>query len=323
MTDARSNAPVRRKLSTKPHSVADRVFYGLARAAAYGAIVLVGLILVFLLLRSGQTFLQQGLNFILGSKWNGTLNPPVLQIGPMLWGSILIAICGVVLAVPMSIATAYFIEFMANKRVAQIATIVVDLLAAIPSIVIGLWGLQVFTPVAAHWAQLLNKGLGWLPIFGNETGNFRGSPFIAGWIVAVMIVPIITSVTREIFSQMDRDIINASLALGGSTATSFFRVILPTASGGIVGGVLLGLGRALGETVAIFFVLNLSFEINWVDVVSNRGGSVASVILSKFGEATTQEIGGLMAAGLVLFIITLLVNWIAAWIVNLAQPWRR
>ncbi|MFM7029613.1 MAG: phosphate ABC transporter permease subunit PstC [Micrococcales bacterium] len=323
MTEAQSSAPARRKLSTKPHSTADRVFYGLARAAAYGAIVLVGLILVFLLLRSGSTFAQQGINFILGSKWNGTLNPPVLQIGPMLWGSILIAICGVLIAVPMSIATAYFIEFMATKRVAKVATIVVDLLAAIPSIVIGLWGLQVFTPIAAHWAQLLNKGLGWLPFFANDTGIFRGSPFIAGWIVAVMIVPIITSVTREIFSQMDRDIINAALALGGSTATSFFRVILPTASGGIVGGVLLGLGRALGETVAIFFVLNLTFEVNWVDVVSNRGGSVASVILSKFGEATTQEIGGLMAAGLVLFIITLLVNWIAAWIVNLAQPWRR
>jgi len=316
-------APVKRKLSTKPHSVADRVFYGLARAAAYGAIVLVGLILVFLLLRSGPTFVQQGIGFVFGKDWNGSVNPPVLQIGPMLWGSILIAICGVILAVPMSIATAYFIEFMAAKRVAKIATVIVDLLAAIPSIVIGLWGLAVFTPVASHWAQLLNDGLGWFPVFASSTKNFVGTPFIAGWIVAVMIVPIITSVAREIFSQMDRDIINASLALGGSKASSFFQVILPTASGGIVGGVLLGLGRALGETVAIYYVLNLSFDINWGDVLENRGGSIASMILSKFGEATTEEIGGLMAAGLVLFIITLLVNWVAAWIVNLAQPWRK
>jgi len=332
MSDAPINAPAggqtgtvpaKRKLSTKPHSKADRVFYGLARGASIGAIVLVALILVFLLIRSGATFGQQGIGFITGNVWNGSVNPPVLQIGPMLWGSILIAIIGVIFAVPMSIATAYFIEFMANKRVAKVATVIVDLLAAIPSIVIGLWGLIIFTPVAAHWAELLNKGLGFIPIFGNSTGNFVGSPFIAGWIVAVMIVPIITSVTREIFSQMDRDIINAALALGGSKSTSFFKVILPTGSGGIVGGVLLGLGRALGETVAIYFVLNLSFDINWGQVLENRGGSVASIILSKFGEATTQEISGLMAAGLVLFVITLVVNWVAAWIVNLAQPWRR
>lgn len=315
--------PVRRKLSTKPHSRADRIFFGLARSAAYGAITLVALILVFLLMRSAPTIAQQGFEFVTGGVWNSTLTPPVLQIGPMLWGSILIALCGVLIAVPMSIATAYFIEFMASPRLAKIATIVIDLLAAIPSIVIGLWGLTVFTPVGAHWAQLINQALGFIPLFGNSSGNFVGSPFIAGWIVAVMIVPIITSVTREIFSQMDRDIINAALALGGSKSSSFFRVILPTASGGIVGGVLLGLGRALGETVAIYFVLNLSFDINWGAVLENRGGSVASLILNKFGEATHEEIGGLMAAGLVLFIITLLVNWIAAWIVNVAQPWRR
>jgi len=315
--------PVKRKLSTKPHSLADRVFFGLARSAAYGAVTLVGLILVFLLVRSVPTLASQGIGFVTGGTWNATLSHPILQIGPMLWGSILIALCGVVVAVPMSIAAAYFIEFMAQKRIAKIATVVIDLLAAIPSIVIGLWGLTVFTPVAAHWAQLINAGLGFIPLFGNGTANFAGSPFIAGWIVAVMIVPIITSVTREIFSQMDRDIINAALALGGSRSTSFFKVILPTASGGIVGGVLLGLGRALGETVAIYFVLNLSFDINWGDVLENRGGSVASLILNKFGEATHEEIGGLMAAGLVLFIITLLVNWVAAWIVNIAQPWRR
>jgi phosphate transport system permease protein len=320
---AAAAAPQKRKLSTKPHSRADRVFYGLARSAAYGAIVLVGLILVFLLMRSAPTLAQQRTAFVTGSTWNGSATPPVLQIGPMLWGSILIAIIGVIFAVPLSIATAYFIEFMAHKRVAAVATIVVDLLAAIPSIVVGLWGLAVFTPVAAGWGEWLNKYLGFIPIFASSTGNFAGTPFTAGWIVAVMIVPIITSVSREIFSQMDRDIINASLALGGTKATSFFRVILPTASGGIVGGVLLGLGRALGETVAIYFVLNLSFDINWGQILENHGGSVASLILSKFGEATQQEIGGLMTAGLVLFIITLLVNWVAAWIVNLAQPWRR
>jgi phosphate transport system permease protein len=317
-------APVqRRKLSVKPHSIQDRIFYGIARAAAYAAVLLVGMILVFLLLRAVPTLQAQGPAFIFGSLWDPNAEKPIFQIGPMLWGSLLIAIVGILFAVPMAIATAYFIEFMATKRIAAIATTIVDLLAAIPSIVIGLWGLIVFTPVAAHWAELLNGGLGWIPIFGNSTDNFRGTPFTAGWIVAVMIVPIITSVAREIFSQMDRDLINASIALGASKSTSFFKVILPTASGGIVGGVLLGLGRALGETVAIFFVLNISFDINWTAVLENKGGSVASLILAKFGEATDQEIGALMAAGLVLFVITLLVNWVAAWIVNIAQPWRK
>jgi phosphate transport system permease protein len=316
--------PAKRKLAAKPHLVQDKVFFGVARAAAVGAVGIVGLILSYLLFMSWDTLSKQGIDFILGSQWTAA-DPEnmIFQIGPMLWGSLLIAFNGVILAVPMAIAAAYFIEFLANSRIAKIATTIVDLLAAIPSIVIGLWGVGVFTPVAAHWAELLNQNLGFLPMFKNEAGSFVGSPFIAGWIVAVMIVPIITSVTREIFSQLDRDVINAATALGASRSSTFMKVILPTSSGGIVGGVLLGLGRALGETVAIFFVLNLSFEINWVDVIEGRGGSIASMIVAFFGAATPEEVKALIAAGLVLFVITLLINWLAAVIVAKAQPWRK
>jgi phosphate transport system permease protein len=316
--------PAKRKLAAKPHLVQDKIFFGVARFAAIGAVAIVALILAYLLYMSWDTLTKQGIGFIIGSQWTAA-DPEnlVFQIGPMLWGSLLIAVNGIVLAVPMAIAAAYFIEFLANRRVAKIATTVVDLLAAIPSIVIGLWGVGVFTPVAAHWSELLNQGLGFLPMFKNEAGSFVGSPFIAGWIVAVMIVPIITSVTREIFSQLDKDVVNAATALGASRSSTFLRVILPTSSGGIVGGVLLGLGRALGETVAIFFVLNLSFEINWVDVIEGRGGSIASMIVSFFGAATPDEVKALIAAGLVLFVITLLINWLAAVIVAKAQPWRK
>ncbi len=316
--------PAKRKLAAKPHLFQDKVFFGVARAAAVGAVGIVGLILSYLLFMSWDTLSKQGIDFILGSQWTAA-DPEnmIFQIGPMLWGSLLIAFNGVILAVPMAIAAAYFIEFLANSRIAKIATTIVDLLAAIPSIVIGLWGVGVFTPVAAHWAELLNQNLGFLPMFKNEAGSFVGSPFIAGWIVAVMIVPIITSVTREIFSQLDRDVINAATALGASRSSTFMKVILPTSSGGIVGGVLLGLGRALGETVAIFFVLNLSFEINWVDVIEGRGGSIASMIVAFFGAATPEEVKALIAAGLVLFVITLLINWLAAVIVAKAQPWRK
>jgi len=323
-SDSTKTIPAKRKLLVKPHLIQDKIFFGVARSAAIGAVAIVALILAYLLYMSSETLAAQGPGFIFGDKWSAD-DPEnlVFQIGPMLWGSLLIAFNGIVIAVPMAIAAAYFIEFLANGRVARIATTVVDLLAAIPSIVIGLWGLSVLTPVASHWAKLLHDYLGFLPFFANETGSFVGSPFIAGWIVAVMVVPIITSVTREIFSQLDKDVVNAATALGASRSSTFFQVILPTSSGGIVGGVLLGLGRALGETVAIFFVLNLSFEINWVDVAESRGGSIASHIVNRFGSASPAEMKALMAAGLVLFVITLLINWLAAVIVAKAQPWRR
>lgn len=317
-------APVeRRSLRAKPFSKADRVFYKSATWAANSSIVLVSLIFAFLLWRSWPAFESQGIDYIFGSTWDSNPENLVMQIGPMLWGSILVSSIGVMLAVPMAISIAYFIVFMANDRFGKIATVMIDLLAALPSVVLGLWGLLVFSPVAAGWAEMIHEGLGFIPIFENSSGNFLRSPFIAGWVVAVMIVPIIASVTREIFSQLDRDLISASLALGAGRWSTFRRVILPTSGGGIVGGILLGLGRALGETVAIFFVLNLVFEVNWFNVLEDKGGSVASMILSKFGEAGQEEVAGLMAAGVVLFVVTLFVNMIASFIVAKAQPWRK
>ena len=317
-------APIeRRSLRAKPFSKADRVFFKSATWAANSSIVLVSLIFVFLLWRSWPAFESQGIDYIFGSTWDNNPENLVMQIGPMLWGSVLVSTIGVVLAVPMAISIAYFIVFMANDRFGKIATVMIDLLAALPSVVIGLWGLLIFSPVAASWAELIYDSLGFIPIFQYTSGNFLRSPFIAGWVVAVMIVPIIASVTREIFSQLDRDLISASLALGAGRWSTFRRVILPTSSGGIVGGVLLGLGRALGETVAIFFVLNLVFEVNWFNILEDKGGSVASMILAKFGEAGQEEVAGLMAAGVVLFVATLFVNMIASFIVAKAQPWRK
>ena len=317
-------APIeRRSLRAKPFSKADRVFFKSATWAANSSIVLVSLIFVFLLWRSWPAFESQGIDYIFGSTWDNNPENLVMQIGPMLWGSILVSTIGVALAVPMAISIAYFIVFMANARFGKIATVMIDLLAALPSVVIGLWGLLIFSPVAAGWAEMIYQGLGFIPIFDNTSGNFLRSPFIAGWVVAVMIVPIIASVTREIFSQLDRDLISASLALGAGRWSTFRRVILPTSSGGIVGGVLLGLGRALGETVAIFFVLNLVFEVNWFNILEDQGGSVASMILAKFGEAGQEEVAGLMAAGVVLFVVTLFVNMVASFIVAKAQPWRK
>ncbi|MFM6962714.1 MAG: phosphate ABC transporter permease subunit PstC [Micrococcales bacterium] len=313
----------RRNLRAKPFSKADRIFYRTSAWAANSSIVLVVLILTFLAIRSWPAFASQGVGFVFGSNWNTSVEPIVMQIGPMLWGSIQISLLGLVIAVPMAISIAYFIVFMAGRKLGRIVTTLVDLLAALPSIVLGLWGLLVFSPVAEGWANMLNKALGFIPIFASDSGNLLRSPFIASWVVAVMIVPIIASVTREIFSQFDRELINASLALGAGRWSTFRLVIMPTSFGGIIGGILLALGRALGETVAIFFVLNLVFDYNWFQILDAKGGSVASMILAKFGEAGPAEVAGLMAAGVVLFVVTLIVNSIASYIVAKAQPWRK
>lgn len=315
----------KRKLVAGPLSRGDKWFFRTTATAAHFAFILVALVLGFLLYQAWPALQAQGIDFVFGSTWNPDEDPMVLQLGPMLWGSLLIAFLGILIATPMAISMAYLIVFMLPAKLAKVATTLIDLLAALPSVVLGLWGLLVFTPIAAGWAEILNRFLGFIPIFGVEDAEngFMRSPFIAGWIVAVMIVPIITSVSREIFSQLDRDLINGAVALGGSRLSVFRRVILPTASGGVVGGVLLGLGRAIGETVAIFYVLNLSMQINWYQLLKPEGGAVASWILARFGEANPAEKQGLMAAGLVLFVITLIVNYFANVIVNRAQPWRK
>lgn len=315
---------VRRKLKVKPTTTGDKVFFGVTSVAASVAFVLVTLILVFLFIRALPALQSQGIDFVFGSNWDPD-GSGVMQIFPMIWGSILIAALGVVFATPMAISTAYLIVFVMGKRASNIATTLVDLLAALPSVVLGLWGLWVFTPVGEGWGQILNQYFSWIPIFQvtDVAAGFRSSPFIAGWIVAIMIVPIITSVTREIFSQLDRDLIGGALALGGSKASIFRQIILPTCSGGITGGVLLGVGRALGETVAIFYVLDLSFDINWSKLLEPEGGAVASLILARFGEASSTEVAGLMAAGLVIFFITLIINFIANGIVARSKAGRR
>jgi phosphate transport system permease protein len=169
-------------------------------------------------------------------------------------------------------------------------------------------------PSAEYWAKLINKYLGFIPIFEVEPRIFTRSPFIAGVVLAIMIIPIVTSISREVFSQTPLDRIQAAYALGATRWNVIRTVALPYARGGIVGGSMLGLGRAMGETVAVYTVLNIVYQINW-NILFGAGGNVASLILLKFGEAQPYEIKALMAAGLVLFILTLLVNFIADQIV--------
>jgi phosphate transport system permease protein len=306
-------------MNTRQVAKGDRAFFAISTAAAMFTMFLVLAVLVYLSIKSWATFSQQGLAFVTGSTWDNTTELGTFQIWPMLVGTIVVSILGLIIAVPASIAVAFFIEFMAPPKVSRVATSLVDLLAALPSVVVGIWGIFVLSPVAATWSASLSSTLSFIPFFRNEFTNAEGAPFIAAWTIAVMIIPIITSVSREVMGRVDKDLISAATALGSTSFSNMRRIVVPTAKSGILGGILLGLGRALGETVAIFFVLNLVFEVNLFRPLEPKGGNVASLIIAKFGEATPEELNALMAAGVVLFVMTLIVNMIATSIVQRSE----
>jgi phosphate transport system permease protein len=236
-------------------------------------------------------------------------------MGPMLVGTIIVSTIALLFAVPMSIAGALYIEFYAAGRVRRILSGLLDLAAAIPSLIFGLWGIQVFTNFGQNWAEFLATRLGWFPLFNTISDNYGRSPFVAGCVLASMVVPITTSVAREVYSRTPRELIDTCYALGGSKWGAIKTVVLPFGKSGVVGGAMLGLGRALGETVAVYLVLNLNFRYTF-RILESEGGNVASLIATRFGESTSEELTALVAAGFVLFLLTLSVNMVASTIVT-------
>jgi phosphate transport system permease protein len=294
----------------------DRVFNRTITAAAFTALVVLAGIAIFLGLQTIPAFQSQGISFITTTEWDINTDPPTAGIWGMLYGSVLLAVIGLVIAVPASLLLSIFMVFIAPRRLASALTNLIDLMAAIPSVILGLWAFYILNPTAEEWQQLLNQYLGWIPIFENTSGNFLGTPFIAGFVLAIMMIPIITSVTREVLARTPPELVNAAESLGCSLWTMLRFVALPYGRGGIVGGIMLGLGRALGETIAVFFVLKLVFETNWYHIIESGGGSVATLIVSRFGEVSGEfELSLLLAAGFFLFVMTLVVNVIANLIV--------
>jgi phosphate transport system permease protein len=315
--------PPRPREIVAQRSQGDKVFRGIVTAGALSSLVLLGLIALFLVLRSGEIFGRFGLDFIFKSEWTAGAeadgSDSVFGVWAMLVGTIVTSIIAVVFAVPLAISAALFIEFYLPERLRSTVRMVVDIAAAVPSVVYGVWAVAVFSGAGATWGQLLNRFVGWFPLFGVENEQYDRSPFVAGLVLAIMIIPIITSVSREVFSRTPPDLVNASYALGGSRWGAIRNVVLPYGSSGVVGGTMLGLGRALGETVAVYLVLNLVFRPN-LRILESQGGNVASLIATKFGEATQYEIKALLAAGFVLFLLTMTVNMVATYIVQKASP---
>jgi phosphate transport system permease protein len=233
----------------------------------------------------------------------------------MLYGTIVTGILAMIMGVPVAVGTALFLSYYAPEWIKKPMVVVVDVMAAIPSIVYGLWGYFVLMPHAEYWAKLIHKYFGFIPFFDMPAPVFTRSPFIAGLVLAIMIIPIVTAVSREVFAQTPLERIQAAYALGATKWSMIKAVVFPYGRGGVIGGAMLGLGRALGETVAVYTVLNLVYDIR-IEVLLSAGGSVASMIVNKFGEADPVELQALMGAGFVLFMVTLLVNFLANYIIN-------
>jgi phosphate transport system permease protein len=305
------------------YSRADKVFRGIVTAGALTSLILLGLIAAFLIFRSADTFRTFGFDFITGAEWfsagDGFEADNVFSIGPMIVGSIVVALIAMSMAIPLAIGGALYIEFYAPRSIYRVLVSLLDLAAAIPSLIFGLWGIEVFTSIGVRWSTFLNDRLGFIPIFSVDFVNFGRSPFVAGCVLAALVVPITTSVAREVYSRTPRDLVDTCYALGGTKWGAIRTVVMPYGRSGVIAGAMLGLGRALGETVAIYLMLNLVFSYSY-RILDSAGGNVASMIALKFGEATTKEISALIAAGLVLFIITLIVNMIASSIVQRTTP---
>ena len=312
--------PSPREISTEPRR-SDKVFRGVVTTGGLSSLFILGLIAIFLAYRGFEVFREEGLGFITQADWSvtidesGSIVESNFGLSAMLVGTILCALIAVVIAVPISVLSALFLNFYAPQWLKKILVAVIDMMAAFPSILFGIWGFLVLMPSAEYWARLINKYLGWIPLFEVNPFFFTRSPFVAGVVLAIMIIPIITSVSREIFAQAPLDRIQAAFALGATRWAMIKAVVIPHGRSGVVGGAMLGLGRAMGETVAVFTVLNIVFQVNW-QVLLGAGGNVASLIILKFSEAGDYEIKALMAAGLVLFLLTLAVNAIADVIVK-------
>jgi phosphate transport system permease protein len=311
--------PPAREITTKPR-VSDQIFRGVVTTFSFSALIILALIALFLFIQGFGALKAQGLSFITSFEWNVFLDESGKEVAEfglqaMLVGTVVISIIALIIAVPLAVLTALYLTFYAPERVKKVLITVIDLMAAFPSILYGLWGYFVLMPMAEYWAQLLHKWLGWFYIFDVPEPIFARSPFIAGIVLSVMIIPIITSISREVFSQTPLERVQAAYALGATKWGMIRAVVLPFGANGVVGGSMLGLGRAFGETVAVFSVLNLVFRTNF-QVLYTQGGNVASLIVQRFGEAGATEISALIAAGLVLFILTLIVNFFANYIVN-------
>ena len=237
-------------------------------------------------------------------------------IAPLLFGTVYSAAIAIVIATPLAIGISLFISHYAPRRLATTLGYIVDLLAAVPSIVYGLWGMLVLAPATVPVADFLHTYFGWLPFFSGQPTVTGRTMFTIGIVLAVMILPIMTATIREIFLQTPRLHEEAALALGATRWEMIRMAVIPFGRSGIVSGAMLGLGRALGETMAVDMILSASGGISWQTITAQNPGTIAADIALNFPESSGLDVNTLITSGLVLFALTLGVNMLARYIVS-------
>jgi phosphate transport system permease protein len=233
---------------------------------------------------------------------------------------VLTSIIALIVAVPIALGIALFLSHYAPKRLATPLGFVIDLLAAVPSVVFGLWGRDLLQEPVRDFSVWLNHYFSWIPLFGGD-GPFGQSIMLGGLVLAIMVLPIVTSLSREVFQQTPGMNEEAALALGATKWEMVRTAVLPYGKPGVIAAVMLGLGRALGETIALALTLGITFNISF-NLIETGGNSIAANIANSFGEANETGRGALIASGLVLFAITLVVNMAARAIIYRRREFR-
>jgi phosphate transport system permease protein len=298
---------------------------GLFKVVATAAgVVLLGImaaIAVFLVSEAIPALRADKGNFFTELTWdpNGS---QVFGIGALAFGTVLSSAIALVIATPVAVGVALFISHYAPRRLAGPLGYLIDLLAAVPSVVYGLWGLAFLVPLLREPSQWLNDVFGWIPLFAGEGAIGGKTMLAAGVVLAIMILPIIAAISREVFLQTPRMNEEAALALGATRWEMIRMAVLPFGRPGVISAAMLGLGRAMGETIAVALIFPATFDISF-QILTPHGNSIAANIANGFGEATTIGRGALIASGLVLFVITLLVNMGARMIINRRKEFAR
>jgi phosphate transport system permease protein len=293
--------------------VSDTIYRCVAYAGGVSTLAIMGLIGAFLLVKSLPALRQAKLSFLTESRW--VPQGGHFGILAVLVGTVMIAVVAIVIAIPLAIGASLFITDYSPRWLRRPLTSLIDLLAAIPSLIYGLWGRSYLQPKLLGVARWLTDHFSFIPFFHTTRRNFTASAFIAGVVVSLMVLPIATAVMREVFAQAPPGEKEGALALGATRWAMVRTVVLPFGRGGIIGGSMLGLGRALGETIAVTLIISPLFSPS-VHILQTGTNSFAALIALRFGEANSFGISALMAAGLVLFVITLIVNAMASVVVS-------
>jgi len=295
--------------------VGGRVFSGLATFAGISILVTLAAVALFLVVRGWPALTTPPAVLAEEVSWFPADATMLSFVGPILFGTLLAAIIALVLAVPVAVGIALFISHYAPRRLASGLGYVIDLLAAIPSVVYGLWGVLWLAPRLYPLWQGVSEGLGFIPLFTGPPATPPRVVATVGVVLAVMILPIITAVSREVFLQTPRLHEEAALAMGATRWEMVRMAVLPFGRSGVISASMLGLGRALGETMAVLMILSPGFTYSFALLLAGRHQTIAANIANQFPEASPAGVSILIATGLALFVITLTVNMTARWVV--------